>query len=152
MALLLSRKWCTIHAGVDLLHLPPARKSYTNSPFFRCCPAGAPRTVRDMLESRQGLCRDTTKRANTNWLRWGKAVQLAPSHFVALITTRSRSVFRRTYTTKSSRRRHKRQFSHHTSVSNSNHHRTHALHTCRKSRCFSVNAIEGISQLGRVGF
>jgi hypothetical protein len=88
---------------------------HTYSSFFRCHPAGSPRLCMMYSSARrplpacyerhyQGL--DTT----------GQDGSTCSPHLVVLIATRSRSIFRRRYNTKTSRRRLKKELLSHTSV------------------------------------
>jgi hypothetical protein len=75
-------------------------------------------------------------------------------HCVVLITTRSRSVFRRMYTTKTSRRSLKGQLLYHTSVTSACCLKTHAMagrsKHAGKSRCRSDSVTAGRCQPSRV--
>jgi len=75
------------------------------------------------------------------------------THLVVLITTRSRSVFRRRYTTKTSRRYHKRELSSHTSLTSSCYLKTHASEgrSTQKGKVAgsrSVSLPRGVNQVG----
>jgi hypothetical protein len=90
-------------------------KEYTHVPFLlHLSPDRQPKAVREVL-----ICQGATKRAHNGWARRGKTVQPVTPHLVVLITTGNKSVFRRMYNTKSSRRYHKRKLSSHTSVTSS---------------------------------
>jgi hypothetical protein len=121
MALLLSRKRCAVHAG-RLRHFSAPATGEERSPvpfLLQVSPDRQPNAGHDVL-----VCAKASARVLRNALPGGLGTMgqdrsTCTPHLVVLITTGSRSVFRREPNIGTSRRYHKRELSSHTSVTSS---------------------------------
>jgi len=111
--------------GDTSLRLPLARNVHTYHSFFRCHPTGNP-TLCTMCSSARRLLPGCYETRYQGLGTMGQDRSTCTPHLVVLITTGSRSVFRRERNTGPSRRYHKRELRSHTSVTSSCDLKTHA--------------------------